>query len=177
MNRQFEKKPGSIWSVTSRSSLAIPIFSFCVYTTAGKLFQTALHYAQRCIIGLSRSPHSFCSATRTAPDFVQKNERGISDVSCKGILLLSYPSSVQLWAHRHGAARARSLFWEGHTLCFILSLMAYLCSKVLTSDMVHTLCPLLPLPLLPQLCAQCEQSYRSTCFSSFFLFVCAIRHL
>ena len=36
--RQFEKKPGSIWSVTSRSSLAIPIvLSFCVWTTYFRL--------------------------------------------------------------------------------------------------------------------------------------------
>lgn len=76
--RQLEKKPGSIWSVTSRSSLAILISSFCVYTSAGDLLQAVLHYAQGCVGGLSCSPHSFRSAPWTAPGFVQKIKLNVS---------------------------------------------------------------------------------------------------
>lgn len=137
--RQFEKKPGSIWSVTSRSSLAIPIFLFCVSTTADELFQTALHYAQPVSVALfivSALPHR-----QTAPDCVQKMRVVYRLYLAKRPRLLSYPSGAQRCAHRRSFAGARSPFSKRQTLFFILNLTAYLCSKNLTSDVVHTLLP------------------------------------
>lgn len=173
-NRQFEKKPGSIWSVTSRSSLAIPIFSFCIYTTTGELLQTALHYVQRCIIDLSRHPHSFFSAPCTAPDSIQKIRELYQVYLAKRSWLFCYPSGVRRCEHRRETAGARSLFLNGRTLYFILSLTAYLCSKNLTSGLVHILCPLLPPSFPPSaLFTVTEWSSRSTLFPSFCpIFVC-----
>lgn len=70
--RQFEKKPGSIWSVTSRSSLAIPIFVRVLRSHDGVYFQTAIHdavssvpLAALIVCALPRGlPQTLCSERR-----------------------------------------------------------------------------------------------------------------
>lgn len=61
--RQLEKKPGSIWSVTSRSSPAVPIFCLCVYTTSSSA------------AALICSAHSLGSVSCTAPESVRRTRK------------------------------------------------------------------------------------------------------
>lgn len=77
--RQLEKKPGSIWSVTSRSSPAVPIFRLCVYTTAGQF----LHHSSYLLS--SQFGLCFVHCARVGA----QNEKSVWNASRKASLFIS----------------------------------------------------------------------------------------
>lgn len=143
--RQFEKKPGSIWSVTSRSSLAIPIvFSLCAWTTYFRL----PFIRRNAVLELSAAPLIVCALPRwLLQTSVHRMRRWIRCILWSGLVC---PATLQVLSGLGGERGRRSairLYKRSNIVLNIKSTGLSLCQDCDVRCRVYPLSP--PSPSCP----------------------------